>query len=80
MAKLQARDPWTGTLGRVGAEFADFNEAEEFYRNFDAKKPPNEFSSKVLARAWEWILREFGDEAGHAKLTVTEVVELYLDS
>lgn len=34
----------------------------------------------LVARAWEWVLKEFGDGSDLEALTVGQLVELYLES
>ena len=81
MAELKARDTWTGRDGVIGHDLPDdVDEAMELLKRRCGAPKKTQYNSKLIARAWEWLLREFGDEVDHENLTVRFMVELYLDS
>lgn len=45
-----------------------------------AARKRTEYTPVLVARAWEWMLKEFGDGSDLEALTIDQLVELYLDS
>lgn len=87
MSTTLARSNWTGTRGIVdGGLPDDWDEAFAIVsRNCGQPCCNNsqsqfDYTPTIVQRAWEWLLREFGQEVEHANLSVRDVVELYLES
>lgn len=83
MVKTIVRSQWTGTRGVLDAGLPDdWDEAYSIVsrNSYSCKEPSFDYTPAIVQRAWDWLLREFGEEAAHADLTIKFVVELYLDS
>ena len=85
MAHAIARSNWTGTRGIVDDGLPDDWDEAYAIVSKDCGQPccnrqSQDYTPIIVQRAWEWLLREFGEEAAHADLSIRFVVELYLES
>lgn len=73
---------WTGTPGHVGSDLPnDWSEAEVALRQRSQdRRERTQYNTTLVARAWDWLLKTFGDDVVHEELSIRFVVELYLDS
>ncbi|TSC73103.1 MAG: hypothetical protein G01um101438_126 [Parcubacteria group bacterium Gr01-1014_38] len=86
-AAILVRSPLTGTLG-VGPIVRDlpddWDEAVEILdRRMEAWTRScklTEYTPEIVARAWQWALREFDFGADLEEVQIGKLVELYLDS
>ena len=73
---------WTRTPAVADGLPDDWDEAFKIVSSncTQAKTRFFDYTPRIVERAWAWLLKEFGQEAEHASLSVRDVVELYLDS
>lgn len=82
MATTTVFSSWTGTRGVANECLPEDWEEARIQLEEHHQKPNShtEYNATLVARAWEWLIREFGNDAEHEELSFKFVVELYLDS
>lgn len=79
------RNSWTGTPGVTPVLLEDDFEKtleglEERLERYRQAPTITEYTSTIVARAWEWALEEFDCDVDLERFSVRELVEFYLEN